>query len=114
MLHRKYRVSDGHTYKFYQLHCILLLNVNVFCFIWLQGAPLVKPSKSSEGQFAKPYRLHQLALPKTYVTRRGMKCGRRKDGRRKSGGGVKGRRMGEKENKKKNREQEELRQKKTN
>ena len=37
----------------------------------LQGEPFLKRSKSPEGQYAKPYRKCQLALPKTYVTRRG-------------------------------------------
>ena len=56
----------------------------------------MRASKSPEGQFSKPYRAYQLALPKTYVTRRGEeetgRVGERGegDGRRERGWGEKG------------------------
>jgi hypothetical protein len=52
--------------------------VEVECFgedrraFTLNGEPFIKPSKSPEGQYAKPYRWCQLTLPKTYITRRGQ------------------------------------------
>lgn len=49
--------------------------MNAFCFVSQQGEPFLRASKSPEGQFAKPYRVYQLALPKTYVTRRGKDSG---------------------------------------
>ena len=41
---------------------------------WLtvfQGQSFLLPADSDAGKYAKPYRAHKLALPKTYITKRG-------------------------------------------
>jgi len=52
--------------------------VEVECFaddrkaFTLTGQPILLPADSDSGKSAKPYRAHKLALPKTYVTKRGQ------------------------------------------
>ena len=43
----------------------------VLDWLFFQGQSFLLPADSDAGKHAKPYRAHKLALPKTYITKRG-------------------------------------------